>query len=240
MVAMSLGDGRLSMLQRDISAHLIPEGDALVTLEQADAFMDHMAAFHATFWGWTDDVGVASIEQRLNFFSDDNIARETQAAEPPVPIVVAQQGWSMLPDRLTEAGRPARADARQPDTARRPTALAAADVHHGRLEDGQPRLQRADAATILLDWAYPGAACGLWDLVWYLGVNRARLPRSKEDTIDCYRGRARARGIATGRLVGQRAAHQRRRPDVHDGVGESRRRRRRTRVVGRRRYCAIR
>jgi hypothetical protein len=197
MVAMSLADGRLSMLQRDISAHLIPEGDALVTLEQADAFMDHMAAFHATFWGWTDDVGVASIEQRINFFSDDNIAREMQATEPPVPIVVAQQGWSMLRDKS-----PKLADLLEPMRAN-PTPLA--DLLRalpltfimGDWKMGNLGYNAHTQQTILLDWAYPGPACGLWDLMWYLGVNRARLPRSKEDTIACYRDALERRGIAT-------------------------------------------
>jgi hypothetical protein len=197
MVAMSLADGRLSMLQRDISEHLVPEGDALVTLEQADAFMDHMAAFHAGFWGWTDNVGVATIEQRINFFSDDNIEREMQAAEPPVPIVVAQEGWALLPERapdLAAAVEVCRAN---------PTALAdrlrtlPLTFIMGDWKMGNLGYNAATRQTILLDWAYPGAAPGLWDLFWYLGVNRARLPRSKEETIALYRDALERRGIAT-------------------------------------------
>jgi hypothetical protein len=55
----------------------------------------------------------------------------------------------------------------------------------------------ATKQTILLDWAYPGSAPSLWDLMWYLGVNRARLPRTKEDTIAAYRAALERRGIAT-------------------------------------------
>jgi hypothetical protein len=52
--------------------------------------------------------------------------------------------------------------------------------------------------TVLLDWAYPGAAPGMWDLFWYLSVNRVRLPRTKEESIAAYREALERRGIATG------------------------------------------
>ena len=197
MVAMELAGGQLSMLLRDIGTHLIPEGDDLVTLEQADAFMDHMAAFHAAFWGWTDDIGVSTIEQRLNFFSDDNVAREMQTAEPPVPIVVAERGWRELPERapkLAAMVAPIRANPTTlADQVRRlPLTFIMGDWKMGNLG-----YNAASKQTILLDWAYPGAAPGLWDLFWYLGVNRARLPRSKEETIAAYRDALERRGIAT-------------------------------------------
>ncbi|HVV36382.1 MAG TPA: hypothetical protein VHC63_07235 [Acidimicrobiales bacterium] len=197
IVAMSLEAGRLSLLARDVSEHLIPEGDDLVTAEQADAFMDHMAAFHAAYWGWRDDVGLSSIEQRIGFFSDANVAREMQAADPPSPIVVAQQGWSMLRDRspaLADLVEPIRADpTRLADALRAlPVTFVAGDWKMGNLGYNATTKQ-----TILLDWAYPGSCPGLWELMWYLGVNRARLPRSKEDTIACYRDALERRGVAT-------------------------------------------
>jgi thiamine kinase-like enzyme len=54
-----------------------------------------------------------------------------------------------------------------------------------------------DGRTILLDWAYPGAAPGAWDLAWYLALNRARLPQSKEATIERYRDALERRGVDT-------------------------------------------
>jgi thiamine kinase-like enzyme len=51
-----------------------------------------------------------------------------------------------------------------------------------------------DGRTILLDWAYPGAGPACWDLAWYLALNRSRLPASKEDTIEAFRGSLRAHG----------------------------------------------
>ncbi len=55
-----------------------------------------------------------------------------------------------------------------------------------------------DGRTILLDWAYPGSGPACWDLCWYLALNRARLPESKEAAIDRFRAALEARGVATG------------------------------------------
>ena len=57
--------------------------------------------------------------------------------------------------------------------------------------------RRPDGRTILLDWAYPGEAAPCWDLTWYLALNRARLPETKEATIDRYRDRLEPHGVAT-------------------------------------------
>ena len=43
----------------------------------------------------------------------------------------------------------------------------------------------------------PGEAPGAWDLAWYLALNRARLPQSKEATIAAYRAALERRGIDT-------------------------------------------
>src|SRR5438132_10106756 len=51
--------------------------------------------------------------------------------------------------------------------------------------------------TILLDWAYPGSGPACWDLCWYLALNRARLPESKEAAIERFRGALERRGITT-------------------------------------------
>ena len=57
--------------------------------------------------------------------------------------------------------------------------------------------RRPDGPTVLLDWAYPGEAPPTWDLTWYVALNRARLPESKESTIVRYRGRLEHHGVDT-------------------------------------------
>jgi hypothetical protein len=201
IVAMALDESsavpRLAMLMRDVSASLIPEGDAPIAVDVHDSFIDHMAAFHAAYWGWKDDVGLASIESRLGFFSDDNVAREMQRAEPPMPIKVAEQGWALLPERapaLWRAVAPVRANPSQlADELRAlPLTFIAGDWKMGNLG------HHSDSGrTVVLDWAYAGAAPGCWDLCWYLALNRARLPRSKEESIARYRAGLEARGVDT-------------------------------------------
>jgi aminoglycoside phosphotransferase (APT) family kinase protein len=55
-----------------------------------------------------------------------------------------------------------------------------------------------DGRTILLDWTLPGAGPACWDLCWYLALNRARLPESKEAAIGRFRAALEAAGVATG------------------------------------------
>jgi len=52
-----------------------------------------------------------------------------------------------------------------------------------------------DGRTILLDWTLPGSGPACWDLCWYLALNRARLPESKEATIDRFRSALERRGL---------------------------------------------
>jgi hypothetical protein len=197
MVGMALEGGLQAQLMRDISSSLIPEGDDAVTLEQHDAFMDHMAAFHAAYWGFEDTVGLSTLEDRLRSFSDANIAREIQVADPPVPIRVAQEGWARLPERspaLAALLLPVRANPRpRADEMRAtPQTFIMGDWKMGNLG------YHADTKrTVLVDWAYPGAAPGCWDLLWYLALNRARLPRTKEESITAYREGLERRGIDT-------------------------------------------
>ena len=197
MVGMALDGPLQAQLMRDISASLVPEGDAPVSLEQHDAFMDHMAAFHAAYWGFEDTVGLSRLEDRINGFSDENIAREMQAADPPAPIRVGQQGWALLPERAPAMAAVVNAVRANPqplcdELRSTPQTFVMGDWKMGNLG------YHADSKqTVLVDWAYPGAAPGCWDLMWYLALNRARLPRTKEESITAYREGLERRGIDT-------------------------------------------
>ena len=57
--------------------------------------------------------------------------------------------------------------------------------------------RHADGRTVLVDQAYPGEAPGLYDLLWYVALNRQRLPVTKEATIDAYRAGLEAAGVDT-------------------------------------------
>jgi thiamine kinase-like enzyme len=55
----------------------------------------------------------------------------------------------------------------------------------------------AEGRTVLLDWAVPGQGTPTLELAWYLALNCARLPQSKEDAIEAYRSALEAHGVAT-------------------------------------------
>jgi hypothetical protein len=200
LVAMAVdGSGtsaRLSMLMHDVGECLIPEGDEVVAPEVHESFIDHMAAMHAHFWGWRDDVGLSPLAHRFRFFAPDNIAAELRRVDVSPVILVADEGWRILAERAPSLSAIAATIHSDPQPlahaiSRTPSTFVAGDWKMGNLG------RHPDGRTILLDWAYPGQAPGAWDLTWYLALNRARMPQSKEATIDAYRAALERRGIDT-------------------------------------------
>jgi hypothetical protein len=193
---MALEGDRLSILMADCGDDLVPPGDDPVPAPHHADFIDAMAAMHAHFLGWHDDLGLQDLSRRWLFFAPETIARELEAMDVPGPIAVAHQGWGLLPERAPRLHDLVMDVHRDPDSlsdALRATPLTfvAGDWKFGNVG------HRPDGRTILLDWAYPGEAPPCWDLTWYLALNRARLPESKEATIARYRERLEAHGVAT-------------------------------------------
>ena len=189
-------DATLSVLMRDVGACLVPPGDAKVPLAQHDGFLRHMAEIATAFWGWSDDIGLSTMAQRLRFFAPDNIAAELTAADVPGPIAAAAEGWRRLPGLSAPLWEIASLVHQRPDVVtgplgRTPRTFLQGDWKMGNLGS------HPDGRTILLDWAYPGSGPACWDLCWYLALNRARLPEQKEAAIDRFRGALEASGVRT-------------------------------------------
>jgi hypothetical protein len=200
VVAMALehvGAGRrLSILMTECSADLVPPGDDRVPLQHHADWIDHMARMHAHFLGWRDDLGLGQLARRWLFFAPEVIAPELARADVPGPVAVAHQGWALLEERAPRLHELARAVHRDPDALSdalrtTPMTFVAGDWKLGNVG------RRPDGRTILIDWAYPGEAPPCWDLTWYLALNRARLPETKEATIERYRSRLEAHGVDT-------------------------------------------
>ncbi len=191
-------DAELVLLMRDVGARLVPEGDEPVPLEHHRGFLAHMAEMHAAYWGWTDDVGLQPMARRLLPFAPATIAPELSRPGPtPVPIEVADQGWSRLPGVAPRLNRVVTALHRDPTPLVDALAATPATFLHGDWKMGNLG-RHTDGRTILLDWAYLGQGPPLWDLMWYLALNQARLPEPKEQAIQAYRGALEATGIDTG------------------------------------------
>ena len=156
-----------------------------------------MAQFHASFAGWRDTIGLADMANRLLFFAPATIEPELRATDVPGPIAVAAQGWEQLPQRAPALHRLVTDIHHQPQQLtdvlmQTPCTFVAGDWKLGNLG------RRTDGRTVLLDWAYPGEAPPCWELMWYLALNRARLPESKEATIQSYRTALERHGMDTG------------------------------------------
>jgi hypothetical protein len=196
VVAMALERGRLGILMTDRSEDLVPPGDDLLSVEQHDRFVEHLATFHAAFLGWRDTIGLQQLARRFLFFAPSTIAPELARTDVPGPIAAAADGWRVLPSRSPRLAD--LVDGVHADPAALATAMAATphtfvagDWKLGNLGS------RADGRTVVLDWAYPGEAPPCWELAWYLALNRARMPRTKEDTIADYRRALERQGVDT-------------------------------------------
>jgi hypothetical protein len=186
----------LSVLMTDCETDLVPPGDAVVPLGHHRKFLDHMAQLHARFLGWEDDLGLQDPARRFLFFAPENIAAELQAPNVPHPLAAADRGWRLLPERAPRLHDLVRSVHRDPGPlaaalGTTPQTFVPGDWKLGNLG------RRPDGRTILVDWAYPGQAAPCWDLTWYLALNAARLPETKEQAIDHYRARLEHHGATT-------------------------------------------
>src|SRR6056297_1483411 len=91
------------LVMHDVADHLVPEGDDELPLEQHHAFVDHMAALHATFWGSTATAELLSLSTRLVFFGPQlGVTERARGGTDPVPTQFVPQGWAHLAERATK------------------------------------------------------------------------------------------------------------------------------------------
>jgi hypothetical protein len=189
-------DAVLSVVMRDVGDLLVPPGDAIVPAAQHARFIAHMATLSSAFWAWQDQLGLTTMTQRLRFFAPDNIAAELGADEVPGPLAAAAAGWPALSARSPLLSAAARSVQDNPGILTTRLSRLPGTFLHGDWKMGNLG-SHPDGRTILLDWTLPGAGPACWDLCWYLALNRARLPETKEAAIRRFRAGLEDRGIAT-------------------------------------------
>jgi hypothetical protein len=194
------GSGRDgAVLMHDVGPRLVPEGDASVAEADHLAFIDHLAALHAAFWGWTDDVGLAPLANRFFMFSPWMVDCEATLDFPEVVPVIARDGWLRLRELAPETSavlEPLRRDPSPLVAALETTPLT---FVHGDVKMGNLG-RNPDGRTILIDWALPGRSAGCLELAHYLALNRARIPPGfpPEATAAEYRAALARHGVETG------------------------------------------
>jgi hypothetical protein len=196
VVVGSARDGKRGvLLMHDVGEHLVPEGDEPISLEQHLRFLDHLAVLHAAFWGWDDDIGLTTDGIRFAMFGPSVVQVEAGFADNPVPPLIGK-GHEILRASGARGAAIAMALLADPDPllsalARTPQTLLHGDTKLGNL-GSQP-----DGRTIAIDWAYTGLGEAASEITWYLAINSARLPHSKEATIAAYRAALERAGIDT-------------------------------------------
>ncbi len=184
-----------AFLMRDVSAELVPTGDAPISLSLQRGFLDHMARMHAAYVGFVPSDDLFPEVHHFVMLTPTTAAIEAAAGRAdPVPPAVGR-GWQLMSVR-----HPKQSEILL-DLARDPSPLAAAlsvgpvTLLHGDWKLGN--LGSTEDTTILLDWDRCGAGAPLVDVAWYLAVNCDRLPESKEETLDAYRRSLEAAGVDT-------------------------------------------
>ena len=184
------------ILLRDVSAQLLVPG-APFTPAQHQRFLDHMAALHAAFWGWRDEVGLTPLDRRYLIFSPQVAhAEEAIGSLAMVPRYMSA-GWASLrreSKALTSVVFPLLAD-------QKPLLSALGTVPHTLVHGDWKAANLGshdDGRTVLLDFGEaPGEASPLADLSWYLALNTALLPESKDAAIERYRSALEGHGVDT-------------------------------------------
>jgi hypothetical protein len=191
-------DGTVGMiLLRDVTDQLLTPGQPF-TLHEHTRFLDHMAAVHAAFWGWHDDVGLTPLATRYRIFAPAVAEAEAALGSSAVVPGVMADGWDRLPSvspSLAELVMPLLGD---------PAPLVAALDHvphtlvHGDWKAANIG-SHTDGRTVLLDFGEAsGEASPIADLSWYLALNADLLPEAKDEAISTYRTALEAHGVDTG------------------------------------------
>jgi hypothetical protein len=189
----------VALLMRDVATDLIPVGDQPVSEEQHLAFLNGLAGLSARFWGWHDDLDFLPHHLRWGWFGHDQLEGEAALGWPEAVPKLAAEGWDHFarraPREIVDAVDTLRRDPRPLSAAIRTTPQT---FLHGDWKFGNLG-QRRDGTVILLDWAYPGEGPVAHELVWYLAINRARLPagHGKQTTIADLRSALERHGVAT-------------------------------------------
>lgn len=196
VVAASVDDGVGRILLRDVGPQLLEPGAPFSPGLHAQ-FIDHMAALHATFWGWKDDVGLTTLRQRYLAFSPDVARAEAAMGSGAIVPPFMAKGWPLLAGAAPELASVVMPLLGEPAPLIDAISALPHTLVHGDWKAANIG-SHADGRSVLLDFGeLPGEASPLADLAWYLALNADLLPESKDATIERYRAALEANGIGT-------------------------------------------
>lgn len=202
IVGAATGTGRNgwggTLLMRDVSASLVSPGDDLLSVEEHDRFVEHLAGMSARTWGWHDEWELLPYATRWRLFDRAAVDTERTLGWPEAVPRIAADGWEQFARRapvdVVRGVEELRRDVTPLVTglAVTPSCLIHGDWKAANLGSAP------DGRTVLVDWALVGEGPVCHELGWYLSLNRARLPRSKEQVLHDFRAALERQGVATG------------------------------------------
>jgi hypothetical protein len=201
VVGMARGVGRngwgCAVLMRDVSGDLASTDDTPFGTEEHDRLLDHLARMCASTWGWRDDVGLLPYATRWTFTSESMLEGERAAASTERVVPIVEQGVARFLERAP-ADVASGVEALRRDVFPLTDALAATPscFLHGDWKASNIG-GAADGRTVLIDWVYLGEGPACHELGWYLALNRRKLPTTKEQAIDDFRGALERHGVDT-------------------------------------------
>ena len=141
--------------------------------------------------------GCRRAADRPTFFGPQQGASErARGGTAPVPTQLVPEGWERFAERVPDAAAIVTDLLAEPSPLVMGLTATPQTLVHGDWKAGNLG-SHPDGRTILLDWAIPGIAPGCLDLAWYVCLNRARLPGSKEAAIATYRDGLERHGVDT-------------------------------------------
>jgi hypothetical protein len=205
VVGAAFGHGRngwgAALLMRDVSGELASSDDEPFTTAQHATFVDHLAGWCAATWGFRDDPvtgpGLLDYAVRWAWFGKAALDGEQSIGWPERVPKIAAEGWDRFAERAPRDVAISVDDLRGDIS---PLADALRTTPSCLLH-GDPKASNmgtaADGRTVLIDWAYVGEGPACHELCWYLALNRAKVPPSKEATIDSFRTGLERHGVDT-------------------------------------------
>ena len=200
MVGVAHVDGeygrRIALLMRDVGEWFVPEGDTVLPLAVHLQLLDHLALLSAAFWGGGADLEIVPMAHRyLELSPWTAVAEAAIASDALVPRLVGE-GWQRFPSVAQAAAEVVLALANDPSPLVAALETTPVTFVHGNWKLGNLGCTD-DGHTVLVDWETPGIGTACAELAWYLAINCARLPHSKEAAIDAFRAALERHGIDT-------------------------------------------
>ncbi len=187
-----------ALIMHDVGPALVPPGDDPISADQLNRSLQALARLHSTFYSFPArlmaGLGLCTPSNWLTLLAPATAAREatTTPRDPITPHILpgwnafarlVPDAWAVVEPLLTDPMPLVRGLRECPDT-----------LVHGDAKAGN--LGFTDEQVILLDWSLTLRAPGALDLGWYLAVNSARLPVTRDAAIETYR----AARLEAGRL----------------------------------------